>query len=379
MSPPFLRTRKAKTPWRHWWQRPDDVMLQYGAGGELLVAKMRAAVSLLVLVLPLISALGGGSVVEVLIGLGAAIAVNIAAQVFLALARRAPRWLPFLSGTYDVTMTTLVLLTLVWHEPAAGLNSMVVWCFYVVAIGMTALRNDLRLTLLVGALCVLQYGILALAVFELHPQAGVLSPDYGTASPSSIIERLVLLVMVTMLMAAVVYRMQRLVRLTGEDGPTGLPNRLWLQLRLPQLLLALRRSGASVSLVLLQIDRFGQLVEDRGQHAADALLLQLVAQLRQLLREGEHLVRLSRDEFVLVLQMPLGTAWERIERWRTGMPMVAANLGADSPVGCRMSVSAGVAGWPQDGGDSTTLLRKADACLQVARQRGGDCVVARID
>lgn len=36
-------------------------MLQYGAGGELLVAKMRAGLSLLVLLLPLISALGGGA------------------------------------------------------------------------------------------------------------------------------------------------------------------------------------------------------------------------------------------------------------------------------------------------------------------------------
>lgn len=137
-------------------------------------------------------------------------------------------------------MTTLVLLTLVWHEPAAGLNSMVVWCFYVIAIGMTVLRNDLLLMLLVGVLCVLQFDTLATAVFALHPQAGQLSPDYGTASPSSVIQRLVLLLMVTLLMAAVVYRMQRLVQLTGEDALTGLPNRLWLQLGLPQLLSALR-------------------------------------------------------------------------------------------------------------------------------------------
>lgn len=122
-----------------------------------------------------------------LIGLGAAIAVNVAAQVFLALARRSARWLSFVSATYDVTITTLVLLTLVWHEPAAALNGMVVWCFYVIAIGMAALRNDLRLTLLVGVLCVLQFGTLATAVFALHPQAGQLSPDYGTASPSSVI------------------------------------------------------------------------------------------------------------------------------------------------------------------------------------------------
>lgn len=192
------------------------------------------------------------------------------------------------------------------------------------------------------------------------------------------IERLVLLLMVTLLMAAVVYRMQRLVPLTGEDAVTGLPNRLWLQLRLPQLLLALRPSGTSVSLALLQIDRFEQLVEDRGQQGADALLLRRATLLRQLLRDGGHLVRLPRDEFVLVLRVPLGTAWERIERWRAGTPESGMAMG-DGPAEARIPVSAGLAGWPQDGGDSTSLLRKADACLQTARQRGGDCMAARID
>lgn len=229
--------------------------------------------------------------------------MNVAAQVFLALARRPARWLSFVSATYDVTMTTL----------------------------------------LVGVLCVLQFGTPATAVFASHPQAGQLSPDYGTASPSSVIEGLVLLLMVTLLMAAVVYRMQRLVRLTGEDALTGLPNRLWLQLRLPQLLSALRQSGTSVSLALLQIDRFEQLVEDRGQQGADALLLRLATLLRELLRDGEHLVRLSRDEFVLVLRVPLGTAWKRIERWRAGMPASGMAMG-EGPAEARIAVRAGLRG-----------------------------------
>lgn len=64
IHPMTTHTRSARKPttlWQHLWQRPDEVMLQYGAGGELLVAKMRAGLSLLVLLLPLISALGGGA------------------------------------------------------------------------------------------------------------------------------------------------------------------------------------------------------------------------------------------------------------------------------------------------------------------------------
>ncbi|MBP6797479.1 MAG: hypothetical protein KA124_05235, partial [Luteimonas sp.] len=95
--------------------RPDEVMLELGAGGELLVAKVRALLSLLVLALPLVAGLlGPANTNEVLIGLGAAVFVNVMAQVWLSLARnpRRHRWLPFATGTYDITTTSGVLVLL---------------------------------------------------------------------------------------------------------------------------------------------------------------------------------------------------------------------------------------------------------------------------
>jgi hypothetical protein len=137
-----------------WWQellrtllsRPDEVMLDLGAGGELLVARVRALLSALALLLPLIAGLGGGSATEVMIGLGAAVFINIFAQIWLALAHRRRRhdWLPYATATYDVTTTTLVLLVLNLSDPVAPFNSVVVWCFYLLSIAMTALRNDGR-------------------------------------------------------------------------------------------------------------------------------------------------------------------------------------------------------------------------------------------
>ncbi|MBO7941811.1 hypothetical protein JTP77_038840, partial [Streptomyces sp. S9] len=52
--------------------RPDEIMLEIGAGGELLVARLRAVLAAMLLLLPLFNALGGGSVKETLIGLGGA-------------------------------------------------------------------------------------------------------------------------------------------------------------------------------------------------------------------------------------------------------------------------------------------------------------------
>ena len=49
--------------------RPDEVMLELGAGGELLVARLRAALSALILLLPLVGAATGAEVGETVIGL----------------------------------------------------------------------------------------------------------------------------------------------------------------------------------------------------------------------------------------------------------------------------------------------------------------------
>src|SRR5688500_12948392 len=84
--------------------QPDEIMLEVGSGGELLVAQLRAVIALLLLLLPLINAMTGGRVTETMIGLGGAIFVNVFAQVWLVMARRRRqhRWLPFASAAFDV-------------------------------------------------------------------------------------------------------------------------------------------------------------------------------------------------------------------------------------------------------------------------------------
>ena len=106
--------------------RPDEVMLEVGAGGELLVARLRVVIAAMLLLLPLANAATGGQFNETLIGLAGAVFVNLFAQVWLALARqkRRYRWLPYGSGAFDVTATTIVLVMLAANHLPAGLNSM---------------------------------------------------------------------------------------------------------------------------------------------------------------------------------------------------------------------------------------------------------------
>lgn len=364
------------------FSRPDEVMLDLGAGGELLVARVRAALSALSLLLPLLALLvsgGAGSATELVIGLGAAIFINICAQIWLALAnqRRRHGWLPFATTTYDVTTTTLVVGLLHFSDPVAPFNSIVVWCFYLFSIGMTALRNDGRLTFYAGGMAMLQYGLLTAALLA---QAGsaeqLVSVDYGTVSIAAQVERLVLMLLMTLLTATMVYRMQRLIESSGSDGLTGLPNRAWLVQRMPRILETVREEGESLTLALLDLDDFKRINVDYGHLAGDRAIRHVAGSMREILRQKERLVRIGGQEFVLLLRCPIGNAWERLDRLRHLMaerPFVPERGG--DPL--QITFSGGLAAYPSDGGDVSSLLRSADRRLQAAKQEGCNRVVAR--
>lgn len=375
---------------RHWitwlrdlsntlWSRPDDLMLELGAGGELLVARLRVVLSLLILSLPLINAVGGGTTSETLIGLAGAVIVNVMAQIWLALARHPRRhaWLPYATGTYDVTSTTIVLVLLTLSDRVSGINSMVVWAFYLISIAMTALRNDGRVTLYVGALAMLQHGVLAAVVL-----GGATSPDqlvsidYGTATVANQLERLVLLLLMTLITATIVFRMQRVVEMSGIDGLTGLPNRSWLISQMPRILEAVREDGRSLTLAMLDLDRFKRINDDFGPLAGDRAIRHFAAEFAKGLNEKERLVRLGGQEFVMLLHCPIGSAWERLDSMRRRLaeqPFIADRSHESYPI----TISGGLAAWPQDGNELSRLLQAADRRLQQAKGAGRNRMVAR--
>lgn len=369
--------------WKDWlrslFARPDEVMLDLGAGGELLVARVRALLSVLSLTLPLAAGLTGGSAIEVMIGLGIVIFINVCAQLWLALARNRRRhgWLPYATTLYDVTTTTATLALLTMSDPVAPFNSVIVWSFYLISITMTALRNDGRLTLLAGAMAMVQYATLIGFLFaRAETPEDLVSIDYGTAAFGTQVERLLLMLLMTMLTATIVYRMQRLIESSGTDGLTGLPNRAWLAQRLPRILESVGEEGTSITLALIDLDGFKRINDDYGHLAGDRAIRHVVGSIREILGPKERLARIGGQEFVLLLRCPIGNAWERLDRLRQLMadrPFVPERGGDPLSI----SFSGGLAAFPADGNDLSTLLRSADRRLQVAKQQGRDRVVAR--
>lgn len=358
--------------------RPDEAMLALGAAGERLVAGLRALLAALLLLLPLAAALAGAPLRRVLLLFAAVLALNTAAQLLLALARRPRRhrWLPFASSAWDVTATTLVLVALGIGDWPAALNNVAAWCGYPLAVVLAALRGDGRVALATGALAVGQYALLATFVVALagSPEE-LLSADHGAVHASGQAMRLVVLGVFTIAAAAVVQAMRQLVELSATDALTGLPNRNWL-VHQAQRWLDSAAAGEGATLALLDLDGFRRINEEAGHPGGNRALREVASQFAAQLGAGEHLVRLAGEEFVLLLRRPMGTAWEHVEALRRALSergFMPERGGERMP----LTFSAGLATCPRDGGTLSALLRRADVRLQQAKATGRNRVVAR--
>ena len=161
----------------------------------------------------------------------------------------------------------------------------------------------------------------------------------------------------------------RAVALAREDSLTGLPNRRALTSELARAVAASERSGRPVSLLLMDLDRFKSVNDIYGHMAGDRLLREITARLRQTVRSGEFVARLGGDEFALIVvhdaddrKGPLAVA----DRINAAVSKAVALGTAEVHVG----VSTGIATFPFDADDVTSLMRRADVALYRAKEGG---------
>jgi diguanylate cyclase (GGDEF)-like protein len=356
---------------------PDTVMQDIGASGEVLWARLRRLICAMLIVLPAINRLSGGSASETWIGLAVTAPALLISHVFLVLARqrRRHRWLPFVSATFDVSMISVGLLLLASNSPAAGLNSMVVWGCYPLAMLTSTLRNDVRVTVFAGVLAILQF-VAIVAWFMLTADAPLVSTQYGTVTLANELQRLVLLLASALLCAILALRMQRMVMISGTDGLTGLPNRSYLNLRIPSLVAEARAGERSLCVVLLDLDHFKRINEEFGYLVGDRALRHTADTLRIELKRSEALIRVGGEEFVLIVDKPIGEAWEYVDWLRR--KLAARPFDTEPGMAARtITFSAGLAACPQDAADLSGLLRCADRRLRAAKLAGRNRVAAR--
>lgn len=158
-----------------------------------------------------------------------------------------------------------------------------------------------------------------------------------------------------------------------RDSLTELFNRRYLDEAFPQALAQARRSGAPVSILLLDIDGFKSFNDTYGHKAGDEALKALGSILHTQTRRGDIACRYGGDEFVVVMPgMPPAKALQRAEQLRAAFENTRILLGSFL---LRTTLSAGVATFPDHGSEEDSLLKAADSALYAAKSAGRNQVV----
>jgi diguanylate cyclase (GGDEF)-like protein/PAS domain S-box-containing protein len=161
-----------------------------------------------------------------------------------------------------------------------------------------------------------------------------------------------------------------LQRMASHDTLTGLPNRALLQDRLENAIHFSARNAQSVWVVFVDLDRFKFVNDTMGHQAGDALLKIVADRLQTAVRESDTVARIGGDEFVLVLPEcgdgPYGLASDVIQRIMDSVVKPLTIQGSDFFLSCSM----GVAVYPNDGEDATTLMAHADVAMYRAKEMG---------
>jgi diguanylate cyclase (GGDEF)-like protein/putative nucleotidyltransferase with HDIG domain len=162
--------------------------------------------------------------------------------------------------------------------------------------------------------------------------------------------------------AAVIYNSTRFEQTQHEshtDSLTSLPNRRSLDRQFEAGLARAERARTSVSVVVLDLDRLKEINDTYGHEAGDRALRAVGAVLRSTVRETDLCARFAGDEFIVVLW---DCSPEHAQR-RVSAVQSAVSAHAFEPrpgVRISLSISAGAARFPEDGGTFEELLAAAD-------------------
>ena len=161
---------------------------------------------------------------------------------------------------------------------------------------------------------------------------------------------------------------ESIYRLAHHDALTGLENRFSLNLRLEQTLARAAREGELAAVLFLDLDHFKKINDSLGHEAGDALLVTVARRLEALTRDVDTIARLGGDEFIVVLAGDLSPDSVSAVAVR-----IVETLGAPYQLGAKVAhsgTSVGVAMFPADGADASTLLRHADMAMYAAKANG---------
>lgn len=159
-----------------------------------------------------------------------------------------------------------------------------------------------------------------------------------------------------------------------SDDLTGFYNRRYLYAQLPQLIEDARGKNQALWVFMMDIDNFKSVNDTYGHLSGDQVIKDVSLILKDNTKAHDKRVRYAGDEFTLIVMnvdaaavVPIGERLlEKIEKHHF--------KGIHSGKEIRVSMSVGIAGFPQDSDQPVELINLADKALYVSKQKGKNCV-----
>lgn len=369
---------------------PVELLLEESSANELTIALWRLAFCLIAAVqvtlrLSFDSGIGAGAWVALPC---IYLALLYSAALFVIVSRRGySALLSFVSVTLDVTLVSAGLLgTAMSGEPLFATNNGFAVPLYLLAIALAGLRYNPHVTVYTTALAMVEYAGVVWYAVRVGDLYNLIDPVvhrqrlvYGQFDLVVQLTNLVLIGSGGLVATFGVRRARELRTASVLDALTGLYNRRFFDERFEHEFLRAERYGRSLSVVMIDIDRF-KLYNDRHGHVAgDEVLREVADILRDGVRTTDTVARYGGEEFVLLIpETNKAQVMALVERLRE---RVEAHpfLGAESQPGGALTISLGVAGYPDDSRDRLELLERADAALYAAKRAGRNRVVSWSD
>ncbi len=160
----------------------------------------------------------------------------------------------------------------------------------------------------------------------------------------------------------------KLMQKSTIDELTGLPNRSGLNQLLPIILAKARRYKKQAALLYIDLDHFKPINDTHGHEAGDYVLKTVAERFKECLRDSDYLCRLGGDEFVVLVEELLDARFlGAIAQKILSAAQVGFFIGGEE---LHVTASIGLAVFPHDGRDASSLLRNADAAMYSAKEGG---------
>lgn len=161
-----------------------------------------------------------------------------------------------------------------------------------------------------------------------------------------------------------------LLKLSNEDGLTGLPNRRVFEDRLTQMIISASRNHIKFAVFYLDLDKFKQVNDTFGHDAGDQLLCEVADRFSHTLRAGDTIARLSGDEFAMLLPNIAQQADAALIAAKVIDTLATPVMINGNPLS--VTVSIGVVLFSEKWTSSHEITRAADEAMYVAKRAGAD-------